>query len=145
MLSESQGLHEAESPLTQAGREWLDAYLQGDSPVMDLPLDPTGPPFWRRVWQELVRIPPGRTTTYGELAMQIADRRHARAVGQACARNPLPIFIPCHRVCGADGLLHGYAWGLNRKRALLALESGQPWLDFDLSEEGEVRPSPLKV
>jgi len=81
-----------------------------------------GTPFQRRVWEELRTIPRGSTVTYGELASRIGLPGAARAVGAAVARNPVSIVVPCHRVVGADGSLTGYAGGVERKRALLALE-----------------------
>jgi methylated-DNA-[protein]-cysteine S-methyltransferase len=81
-----------------------------------------GTPFQRRVWEELRTIPRGETATYAELAARIGAPGAARAVGSAVARNPVSIVVPCHRVVGADGSLAGYAGGVERKRALLALE-----------------------
>jgi methylated-DNA-[protein]-cysteine S-methyltransferase len=81
-----------------------------------------GTPFQLRVWDELRTIPRGSTVTYGELAVRIGRPGAARAVGAAVARNPVSIVVPCHRVVGADGSLTGYAGGVERKRALLALE-----------------------
>jgi methylated-DNA-[protein]-cysteine S-methyltransferase len=84
-----------------------------------------GTPFQRRVWQELRAIPRGETRTYGELAASLAMPGAARAVGAAVARNPISIVVPCHRVVGADGSLTGYAGGVERKRALLAIEGAR--------------------
>ncbi len=81
-----------------------------------------GTPFQRRVWGELRTIPRGETVTYGELAARIGMPGAARAVGSAVARNPVSVIVPCHRVVGADGSLTGYAGGVERKRALLAIE-----------------------
>jgi len=81
-----------------------------------------GTPFQRRVWAELRTIPRGSTVTYGQLAARIGMPGAARAVGAAVARNPVSIVVPCHRVVGADGSLTGYAGGVERKRALLAME-----------------------
>lgn len=81
-----------------------------------------GTPFQRRVWEELRAIPRGSTVTYGELAARLGMPGAARAVGSAVARNPVSIVVPCHRVVGADGWLTGYAGGVERKRALLAME-----------------------
>jgi methylated-DNA-[protein]-cysteine S-methyltransferase len=82
----------------------------------------SGTPFQRRVWEALRTIPRGETVTYAELAVRIGKPGAARAVGSAVARNPVSIVVPCHRVVGADGSLTGYAGGVDRKRALLALE-----------------------
>jgi len=90
----------------------------------DLPLDVRGTPFQKAVWAKVTRIPYGATTTYGEIARRIGRARAARAVGAAVGANPLPIFIPCHRVIGAGGSLTGYGGGLEAKAALLQLELG---------------------
>lgn len=111
-----------ETPLLREGREQLLAYLRGERKNFELPLAPRGTPFQCAVWEELRRIPYGTTCTYGELAARIGNPRAVRAVGQANHRNPLPIFIPCHRVIGANGALTGYAGGLELKRSLLELE-----------------------
>ena len=101
----------------------LGAYFEGRLNALDdLPVDPGGTPFQRSVWTALRRIPCGRTTTYGALASAIGLPGGARPVGQANARNPVAIVIPCHRVVGSTGRLTGYACGLPRKRWLLAHE-----------------------
>lgn len=87
-----------------------------------LPLDLHGTVFQRKVWDALQDIPPGRTTTYGELAQRIGLPGGARAVAQACGANPAAVIVPCHRVVAADGGLGGYRWGVQRKKALLELE-----------------------
>ncbi len=86
------------------------------------PLDERGTPFQRRVWAELRQIPRGVTISYGELAVRVGRPKAARAVAGACARNPLAIVTPCHRVVGKDGRLGGYHWGVGRKRRLLKQE-----------------------
>ncbi len=90
----------------------------------DIPLDPVGSPFQRRVWQALQRIPAGATATYTEIAARIGAPRAVRAVARACAANALAVLVPCHRVIRADGGLSGYRWGVERKRTLLAREAG---------------------
>lgn len=102
--------------------EQLAQYFAGSRRAFDLPLAPRGTDFQRAVWSELARVPYGSTVTYGELAGRVGRARASRAVGGANNRNPLPIVVPCHRVIGADGSLTGYGGGLERKRALLALE-----------------------
>jgi len=92
--------------------------------VFTLPLAPVGTPFQRDVWSAIAAIPYGETTAYRELAARIGRPASIRAAGAATGRNPVSIIVPCHRVLGADGTLTGYAGGLDRKRALLALESG---------------------
>ena len=89
---------------------------------LDLPLDIRGTAFQQRVWQALREIPAGRTVSYSELAERIGAPRAARAVGTACAANALAVAIPCHRVLRRDGILTGYRWGVERKRALLERE-----------------------
>jgi len=100
----------------------LAGYLAGTRRVFDLAVAPRGTPFERRVWGELVRVPHGSVVTYGELARRLGRPGAARAAGGACARNPVPIVVPCHRVVAADGSLGGYAAGIAVKRALLELE-----------------------
>jgi AraC family transcriptional regulator of adaptative response/methylated-DNA-[protein]-cysteine methyltransferase len=90
---------------------------------VDLPLDPHGTAFQRRVWQALREIPAGGTATYTEIAGRIGAPSAARAVAGACAANPLAVAIPCHRVVRRDGGLSGYRWGVERKRALLQREA----------------------
>lgn len=88
----------------------------------DLPLDIRGTAFQRRVWQALRDIPAGQTASYADVADRIGKRGAARAVGAACAANPIAVAVPCHRVLTAQGRISGYAWGAARKRALLARE-----------------------
>lgn len=109
-------------PLFRQVEAGLRAYFDGQTLLPDLPLQPKGTPFQRAVWQALLQIPPGESRSYGELAAQLGKPGSARAVGAAVGRNPVSILIPCHRVLGADGSLTGYAGGLERKKALLALE-----------------------
>jgi methylated-DNA-[protein]-cysteine S-methyltransferase len=97
-------------------------YLTGQRKDFDLPLLLAGKPRQRRIWELLSNIDYGQTTTYGELAVQLADGTIACEVGQTCGRNPLSIIVPCHRVIGKNGALTGYAGGLDRKRFLLELE-----------------------
>jgi len=92
-----------------------------------LPLDIRGTAFQRRVWRELQRIPVGRTASYGEVARRIGMPGAARAVARACASNPLPLAVPCHRVVRSNGDLGGYGGGVERKRALLEREAGSPF------------------
>ncbi|MBT6910861.1 MAG: bifunctional DNA-binding transcriptional regulator/O6-methylguanine-DNA methyltransferase Ada [Rhodospirillaceae bacterium] len=106
--------------------EWITTvvdYLKGAIPHPNLPLDVQGTAFQRRVWQELMQIPAGVTTTYSDLAEKISGKASARrAVARGCATNPASLIIPCHRVIRGDGGLGGYRWGLERKAALLAGE-----------------------
>ena len=97
--------------------------IEGCAPAAQLPLDIQATAFQWRVWQELQRIPLGDTRSYAEIARSIGAPPAARAVGRACATNPVPIVIPCHRVNGSDGALHGFRWGLARKRELQEREA----------------------
>jgi len=100
----------------------FEEYFAGTRQLFDLPLHPLGTPFQLAVWQALVKIPYGTTTSYGELARRIEQPKAVRAVGAANGRNPLPIVVPCHRVIGSDGSLTGFGGGLPIKRYLLAME-----------------------
>lgn len=110
------------TPLLLEGERQLLEYVGGQRKVFDLPLNPQGTPFQRRVWQALEAIPWGETRTYRDIALAVDSPRGFRAVGMANHHNPIPIFIPCHRVVGANGSLTGYAGGLELKKALLSLE-----------------------
>jgi methylated-DNA-[protein]-cysteine S-methyltransferase len=98
----------------------------GAPPAFKVALDPQGTPFQRAVWQALLAIPFGSTTTYGAIADQAGSPAAVRAAGAAIGRNPVGIVIPCHRVIGRDGSLTGYAGGLDRKRYLLEIEGALP-------------------
>jgi methylated-DNA-[protein]-cysteine S-methyltransferase len=100
----------------------LENYFSGKRMVFDLPLNPEGTSFQKRVWDELLKIPYGETLTYMELAVKLGDAKAIRAVGTANGRNPIAIIIPCHRVIGAGNKLTGYAGGIWRKKLLLELE-----------------------
>lgn len=100
----------------------LAEYFAGGRTEFDLRLDLVGTPFQRLVWQALLEIPYGSTSSYGELALSIGASKAARAVGLANGRNPVGIVVPCHRVVGATGKLIGYGGGIERKRLLLDLE-----------------------
>jgi methylated-DNA-[protein]-cysteine S-methyltransferase len=105
--------------------EQLSEYFEGGRLAFDVPLLMDGTPFERRVWRTLQDIPYGETVSYGEIARRIGQPRAARAVGLANGRNPIAVIVPCHRVVGANGTLTGYGGGLERKRILLELETGQ--------------------
>ena len=107
--------------LLQAERE-LEEYFAGRRTAFSVPLSMHGTPFQMEVWAALRTIPYGETRSYATLAAQIGRLRACRAVGMANHVNPLPIFVPCHRVVGADGRLTGYAGGLDVKKYLLKLE-----------------------
>ena len=115
------GGRERETPVLHQAKTWLDRYFAGERPnPAELKLSPKGTAFQQRVWQELLRIPYGRTVSYGSLAAHLGSS--ARAVGSAVGRNLISVIIPCHRVLGADGSLGGYAGGLENKMKLLRLE-----------------------
>lgn len=103
----------------------LSEYAGGQRRQFDVPIALHGTPFQRVVWDEIRRIPYGETVSYGTLAARAGNGRAVRAAGAATGRNPISIIVPCHRVVGSDGRLTGYAGGLERKRALLAIESGR--------------------
>lgn len=111
----------ARAHLARAARQ-LREYFAGRRTSFDLPLDLTGSDYQQRVWRALVRIPAGRTLTYGAVAAELGSKHAARAVGRACATNPIPVVVPCHRVVDSRGALHGYGGGLWRKQRLLDLE-----------------------
>lgn len=108
--------------LLQEAAQQLQAYFDGARSAFELPLDLHGTAFQRSVWQALLRIAPGATCSYGDIATALGSPRAVRAVGGAVGRNPVSVIVPCHRVMGRDGSLTGYAGGVDRKRALLRLE-----------------------
>lgn len=116
------GLEHATALTNQASSQVLE-YLAGKRKEFDLPLRAQGTPFQLEVWDALSSIPYGQTRTYAQIAQAIGRPKALQAVGQACGRNPLPLFIPCHRVVGAAGALGGYAFGPAIKRFLLDLEA----------------------
>ena len=109
------------SALAPARRAVLD-FLRGDDSLVRLPLDVRGTAFQRKVWEALRAIPLGETRSYQQIAQAIGAPRAVRAVGSACGANPAALVIPCHRALRADGSPGGYAWGLARKRRILAIE-----------------------
>lgn len=120
--------HEArDTQALGAAKRWLDGYFAGKEPDFLPPLHPIGSAFRQEVWQLLLEIPYGQTTTYGALARRLAERRglrhmSAQAVGGAVGHNEISILIPCHRVVGTSGSLTGYAGGIDKKLSLLRLE-----------------------
>jgi AraC family transcriptional regulator, regulatory protein of adaptative response / methylated-DNA-[protein]-cysteine methyltransferase len=113
------------APAADSFQRWVREIVQridGKQPRMELPLDLQATAFQRRVWQELQRIPRGRTRTYSQVARSLGQPKAVRAVARACATNPVSIVVPCHRVIREDGTLAGYRWGLSRKERLLARE-----------------------
>ena len=122
---------EKKLPVFARTAEWLALYFDGEKPAFIPPLILKGTPFQKEVWEILLEIPFGQTTTYAEIAAEIARRRglasmSAQAVGSAVAHNPISLIIPCHRVVGSDGSLTGYAGGIEKKEWLLAMERQAP-------------------
>lgn len=115
-----------ETPLLKEAEKQLLAYCAGERNVFSLPFQFSGTEFQKEVWQYLLEIPYGTACTYGEVAAAVGKPKAFQAVGAAVGRNPLPIFVPCHRVLGSDGSLTGYAGGLELKAQLLTLE-GITW------------------
>ena len=113
------------SPVLAQAAAQLAEYFAGQRQSFTISLAPRGTPFQQEVWRALCAIPYGQTRSYGQLAAALGRPSAARAVGGACRRNPIWLMIPCHRVVGTSGSLTGYAGGLERKKALLALEQGQ--------------------
>jgi len=110
------------TPLLLAAAQQLDAYFYSSLKTFDVPLAPAGTAFQQSVWQEMLRIPYGRTSSYADMARELDSG--PRAIGGACARNPIPIIIPCHRVLASGQRIGGYSspGGLDTKRFLLQLE-----------------------
>lgn len=118
---------ERETPVLTETKRWLDIYFSGREPDFTPALHMIGSPFQLTVWELLRQIPYGKTTTYGELAGKVAQKRglsrmSAQAVGGAVGHNGISIIVPCHRVVGANGSLTGYAGGVGKKKRLLTLE-----------------------
>ena len=118
---------EQETAILSEAKRWLDIYFSGKEPGFLPPLHPVGSAFRQSVWEILLQIPYGQTTTYGEIARQLAQkqglpRMSAQAVGGAVGHNEISIIIPCHRVVGTNGSLTGYAGGIGKKVKLLELE-----------------------
>ncbi|MDJ0952021.1 MAG: methylated-DNA--[protein]-cysteine S-methyltransferase [Alphaproteobacteria bacterium] len=103
--------------------EAIVAYLIGETPHLDMPLDVRSTAFQRRVWNELIAIPVGETRTYKEIAAAVGAPKAQRAIGRACATNPVAMLVPCHRVLRENGELGGYRWGTERKGKLLETEA----------------------
>lgn len=104
----------------------LKEYFDGKRKSFDVKLAPEGTDFQRKVWEQLVEIPFGKTSTYAKQALTLGDKKKLRAVGAANGRNPIAILIPCHRIIGTDGSLTGYAGGIERKKWLLKHECSIP-------------------
>jgi methylated-DNA-[protein]-cysteine S-methyltransferase len=114
--------HDTGNALLREAKRELAEYFGGERKRFEIALAPEGTPFQRRVWKAISTVEFGTFISYGELALRAGCPGSARAAGAATGRNPLTIIVPCHRILGAGGGLTGYAGGLERKRALLALE-----------------------
>ena len=117
-----------EKVLLKAEKQLFE-YFSGERKIFDLDFEFSGTEFQKSVWNELLKIPFGKTKTYGEIAKAIGKPKAARAVGSACGKNPLAIIVPCHRVLGMNGKITGFAWGTEIKEWLLGYEAkmeGEP-------------------
>jgi O-6-methylguanine DNA methyltransferase len=133
---------EQSHPGLEETRTWLGHYFEGRfERLTRVSLDLRGTDFERQVWERLIGIERGATTTYGELASDLRDAKAARAVGLAVGRNPVSIIVPCHRVIGRDGSLTGYGGGLDRKRWLLGHEGVLPQVLFPPQHVQKFSPS----
>jgi methylated-DNA-[protein]-cysteine S-methyltransferase len=112
-----------EDEMSSLWKKQLDEYFTNKREIFDLPLDLKGTEFQKKVWNELMKIPFGKTITYKELSLRLGNLKAIRAVAAANGANPVSIIVPCHRVIGSDGSLTGYAGGLWRKRWLLDFEN----------------------
>lgn len=126
-IKNAEGLFHEKSPHLAQAEKWLDIYFSGKAPAFTPPLSLKGTAFEMEVWALLLKIPYGRTVSYGQIARISAMRRgikkmSAQAVGQAVGKNPVAIIVPCHRVIGSNRSLTGYAGGLDKKAALLKME-----------------------
>lgn len=127
VVSEDQIDEMNETELLKKAAMQLNEYLEGKRNSFDLPLKPKGTEFQKKVWAALCDIPYGETRSYKQIAEAVDNPKGCRAVGMANNKNPIMIFIPCHRVVGSDGSLTGYAGGLDMKEKLLSLEKGNKY------------------
>lgn len=132
---EACGARDDAHPIARRTASAIERYFDGEPVELDVPLKLHGTAFQRAVWRALLAIPYGRTTSYAAVAATVGAPSAVRAVGAAVGRNPVSIFVPCHRVVGSDGSLTGYAGGLPRKIRLLEIERV-------LDERGRVRTGP---
>ena len=133
---ESSWLRDGDHAVLRQAKKELAEYFAGARRRFDVALDPSGTPFQRAVWNAICTVRYGDTISYGELARRAGVAGRARAAGAATGPNPIGIIVPCHRIVGADGSLTGYAGGLERKRALLALEGAERQLAFETVTAG---------
>lgn len=118
-------VEDEEHPVQLEAKHQLKAYFDSRLDQFDLPLNPRGTDFQKMVWEQLLEIPFGKTSSYGEVSKNLGDPNYVRAVGNANGKNPIAIVIPCHRVIGSTGNLVGYASGLWRKKYLLDFEGNK--------------------
>ena len=123
MEPKSKNKKEARTELSEQVFKQLEEYFAGTRKTFEIPLNPQGTEFQKKVWKALLKIPYGETRSYKEIAAAIGDEKATRAVGMANNKNPIAILIPCHRVIGADGSLAGYGGGVDIKRRLLETET----------------------
>lgn len=115
-------LSSADHPIIRQTVKELDEYFAGKRSGFDVPVRFLGTDFQNQVWNALLQIPYGETTTYSRIAQLVGRPKAVRAVGTAIGRNPVPLIVPCHRVVASDGGLAGFAWGLDAKKYLLRQE-----------------------
>lgn len=115
---------ERNDDLFKRAKQQLIEYAKGQRKRFDLQLNPAGTDFQKKCWQALMAIPYGQTQTYKDIAIAVGNEKASRAVGMANNKNPIPIIIPCHRVIGSNGKLTGFAFGLDIKAKMIALEKG---------------------
>lgn len=116
------GIIKKDTPVLKETEKQLEEYFEGKRKSFDVPLNPKGTNFMKKVWTALQNIPYGEVKTYQQIAEEVENPKAARAVGMANHRNPIPIIIPCHRVIGSNGKLVGYALGMDMKKFLLDWE-----------------------
>lgn len=119
------GEEKSDFPILAMAVEQFERYFKGELKTFSLPISAKGTEFQQKVWDALTRIPYGETWSYLDIANSIGNPKSVRAVGAANGKNPISIIVPCHRVIGKDGSLTGYAGGVERKKALLALEQAK--------------------
>lgn len=122
VFNTKEDLTSSDSPVIRQCIAELEEYFRGERTTFNVPIKINGTEFQNRVWNELIKIPYGKTISYSELAIRLGDIKTIRAAASANGKNKLPIIIPCHRVIGKDGSLVGFAGGLDKKEMLLKLE-----------------------
>lgn len=130
-----QNIQVYESPILKAAAKQLEMYLSGKLKEFSIPLEPDGTVFMKQVWISLSEIQYGKTVSYKDIAMKIGRPNAARAVGLANNRNPIPIFIPCHRVIGINKSLIGYRGGIELKKKLLEMENKKIWSFLNMDKK----------